>query len=150
MMKPLRLSVYPDGDLDQVRISGSFDNVHDGLQRDMNGIDVFGLRKPSVVVLDLQAAHSCSCDVILDAVRRDADLSDVPIVVCSADEEFLQNRRPLLQGLHCDLLAKPSDLEALLETIENALADQSHPASDSGEDRSVSEKATVPPESALA
>jgi CheY-like chemotaxis protein len=97
------------------------------------------------VVLDLQEARSCSCDVILEAVRRDADLSDVPIVVCSADEEFLQSRRPLLQGLHCDLLAKPCDLESLLEMIENALADQSESAPRPVKEHRVPEAVTVSP-----
>jgi DNA-binding NtrC family response regulator len=144
-MKQLRISVYPDDDPTQVRLSGSIDVPSVGSGGGMRAHGLQRARSPEVVVLDLQAARSCSCDVILEAVRRDADLSDVPIVVCSADEEFLQSRRPLLQGLHCDLLAKPCDLESLLEMIENALADQSESAPRPVKEHRVPEAVTVSP-----
>ena len=85
-----------------------------------DGPGAFGLirdQQPDLVILDL-VMPGVGCWEILDALRQDPDTAAIPILVCSAalvDPALLAEH---VTGAGCAVLAKPFDLDELLETIE--------------------------------
>lgn len=93
---------------------------------------IMGLR-PSLIVLDLMMPAMSGWDV-LDAIRGDRALADIPIAVMSAAGA----RTPPL-GATC-FLAKPIDLDTLLELVKDPGASASRrtwrgPPASEGRDR---------------
>jgi CheY-like chemotaxis protein len=66
---------------------------------------------------------------ILELVRLDPATAQIPVIVCSADTIFLRAKEEALHALHCDILEKPCDLDALLRTIALVLEALDHPSS---------------------
>jgi len=76
--------------------------------------------RPALVLLDLHLPDA-SGTAVLEALRRDADLRDVPIVVVSSDAMPATARR-LLDAGATDFLTKPLDLRSFLATVDALLA----------------------------
>lgn len=93
---------------------------------------IMGLR-PSLIVLDLMMPAMSGWDV-LDAIRGDRALADIPIAVMSA-----AGARTAPLGATC-FLAKPIDLDTLLELVKDPGASASRrtwrgPPASEGRDR---------------
>jgi CheY-like chemotaxis protein/anti-sigma regulatory factor (Ser/Thr protein kinase) len=76
--------------------------------------------RPALVLLDLHLPDGQGTDV-LEALRADAELHDVPIVVVSSDAMPATARR-LLDAGASEYLTKPLDLPAFLATVDGLLA----------------------------
>jgi len=59
--------------------------------------------------------------VILELLTLDPRTRSIPVIVCSAAITDLQAHQPMLDALGVDVLAKPFDLEMLLEKVSTAL-----------------------------
>lgn len=78
--------------------------------------------RPDLVILDIRLEHAETGWTILELLRLDPALTQIPVIVCSADAPFLRAKAPTLYELHCDILEKPFDLDTLLEKVSHALA----------------------------
>lgn len=76
---------------------------------------------PDLVILDIRIGHQESGWVILELLTLDPRTRTIPVIVCSAAITDLQAHQPMLDALGVDVLAKPLDLEMLLEKIARAL-----------------------------
>src|SRR3954469_18483180 len=71
--------------------------------------------RPDVMLLDLMMPRVSGVDVI-DALRKDESLRQIPIVVCSANRGY----GPDDLGVH-DVLRKPVSVEELLDAVARAI-----------------------------
>jgi CheY-like chemotaxis protein len=81
----------------------------EALERLRNGV------RPDVVLLDLMMPRVSGLEVI-DALRKDESLCEIPVVVCSANRGY----GPDDLGVH-DVLRKPVSVEELLEAVARAI-----------------------------
>jgi two-component system response regulator MprA len=81
----------------------------EALEKLRNGV------QPDVVLLDLMMPRVSGLEVI-DALRKDESLCEIPIVVCSANRAY----GPDDLGVH-DVLRKPVSVEELLEAVAQAI-----------------------------
>ncbi len=78
--------------------------------------------RPDLVILDIRVGHEESGWMILNLLTLDPVTRPIPVIVCSAAIHSLREHEELLQRYDCDVLPKPFDLDALLDTIEASLA----------------------------
>ena len=79
---------------------------------------------PELVILDIRIGHQESGWMILELLTLDPRTRAIPVIVCSAAISDLQAHQPMLDALGVDVLAKPFDLEMLLEKVSKALGRQ--------------------------
>jgi CheY-like chemotaxis protein len=81
--------------------------------------------RPDLLMIDLRMGtdrlHGWS---IAQDVRKDPELSGLPILLCSADTMAIEELREQLEGQHqVAMLRKPFTIDALTEAIDRLLAD---------------------------
>jgi CheY-like chemotaxis protein len=76
---------------------------------------------PSCVILDVRLGDQAIGHTILENMRADDELRDIPVIVCTADSQFIREHTDLLKLLDADVLEKPFDLEILEEKVERAV-----------------------------
>ncbi len=79
--------------------------------------------QPDLVVLDVRLDHAEQGWTILELLRLDPATTQIPVIVCSADAQFLREKAAALHDQRCDTLEKPFDLDTLLEKVTRALRD---------------------------
>src|SRR5919199_907238 len=77
---------------------------------------------PRLVLLDFVMAGPEAGWRMLLLLRRDPRTADIPVVMCSGNDDFLRIRARLLRLQHCALLDKPFRLDDLLAKVETALS----------------------------
>jgi CheY-like chemotaxis protein len=82
---------------------------------------------PDLVILDIRMGTPEAGWQVLELLRLDPTTAHMPVIISSADSVFLRAKEEALRALHCDILEKPFDLDALLlkivlalETLDNA------------------------------
>ena len=80
---------------------------------------------PHLVILDIRLEHSEAGWTILESLRLDPAIRDTPVIICSADAQFLQAKAHLLREKGCDILEKPFNLEDLLAKVQAAIGSPS-------------------------
>ncbi len=105
--------------------------IHAGMSR--LGLEIARAHQPDLVLLDLHLPDGSGFDV-LAAMKRDARLADIPVVVLSADASPNQVRRLLAAGA-TKYLTKPLDLDEVLLLLDDA---ESKPTSGAGPPSDVS------------
>ena len=78
--------------------------------------------RPDLVILDIRVGHEESGWTILNLLTLDPATRPIPVIICSAAIDSLQEHEELLQKYDCEVLPKPFDLDALLDKVEAALA----------------------------
>lgn len=73
--------------------------------------------RPALVLLDIRMEEPDAGLRLLREIRASQTLGNVPVIVCTADQRFLQEHAEILNALRVQTLAKPFDLDALLEKI---------------------------------
>lgn len=89
-----------------------------------DGVDSISKLKahaPSLVILDVRLGDQETGHEILKQMREDQVLSETPVLICTADTQFVQENCELLQVLNADILEKPFDLTVLEQKVESAL-----------------------------
>ena len=81
---------------------------------------------PDLVILDIRMGNPEAGWTILELLRLDPATASMPVIVCSADTIFLRAKEAALRALHCDILEKPFNLDALLLKIVLALETMDH------------------------
>lgn len=93
----------------------------DVIQQGMGAVEALKSRSPDVVVLDIRMEYGRLGYHVLEGMRRDPNLCPVPVIVCTADTEFLDQYRPQLQRLNADWLEKPFQINDLLAKVDSAI-----------------------------
>jgi len=87
-------------------------------------MDVIRIEQPSVLLLDLVMPEVSGFD-ILEMVRSDDDLKQIPIIVLTASNDSATKLRALQLGA-TDFLAKPVDTSELALRIKNTIVARAH------------------------
>jgi DNA-binding NtrC family response regulator len=77
---------------------------------------------PALVLLDMRMDVAQSGVAILADLRANRLTADLPVIICTADQQFLRTHAADLQTQNAAFVAKPFDLDVLLDVIERALA----------------------------
>lgn len=77
--------------------------------------------QPDLLILDVRLEQPEAGRRILELARQDADTAHIPIIVCSADSQFLRRNLTFLRLHATAVLEKPFDLDALQDAIEAAI-----------------------------
>src|ERR1051325_2479456 len=72
---------------------------------------------PDLVILDIRMGGEERGWTILECLTLDPVTRPIPVIVCSAAIQSLQSHQPLLDQYGIDVLAKPFDLDAMLEKV---------------------------------
>jgi CheY-like chemotaxis protein len=77
--------------------------------------------RPDLVILDIRIEGQEVGWTILECLTLDPQTKPIPTIVCSAAIRDLQDHQPMLEQFGIDVLAKPFDLDTLLEKVNKAL-----------------------------
>ena len=78
-------------------------------------------KQPALVILDVRMEHPETGWSILEMLQLDRATTRIPVIVCSADAQFLRAKEEHLRERGYDTLEKPFNLEDLLQKVEAAL-----------------------------
>jgi CheY-like chemotaxis protein len=78
-------------------------------------------KQPDLAILDIRMEGQEAGWAILECLTLDPKTHSIPLIVCSAAIRELQAHQELLDRYGIDVLTKPFDLDALLETVAAAL-----------------------------
>jgi CheY-like chemotaxis protein len=78
---------------------------------------------PSLVILDVRLGDQAVGYEILQGMRQDPELLRTPVIICTADTNFIRENGRLIESLMADVLEKPFDLELLEQKVERALSE---------------------------
>lgn len=75
---------------------------------------------PVLVILDFHLDEELSGGELVQALRLEREMADVPIILCSADRQALLQAQTHQQAL-LHILEKPFNIGALLATVDKAI-----------------------------
>jgi CheY-like chemotaxis protein len=105
--------------------------VHDLL--DSEGYDTILLRqaataieaivraRPVLVVLDVRMDVADAGASILTDLRANPQTATLPVIICTADQQFLRNEAAFLHSRNAAVVAKPFDVDDFLDVIKRTL-----------------------------
>lgn len=77
--------------------------------------------EPELVILDVRLGDQAVGYQILETMRQEEQLVETPVIICTADTNFIREHAELISSLHADVLEKPFDLEVLEDKVGSAL-----------------------------
>jgi two-component system, OmpR family, sensor histidine kinase VicK len=78
--------------------------------------------RPDLVILDIRIGGEETGWTILNLLTLDPETRPIPVIVCSAAIHSLQEHQQMLDQYGICALAKPFDLDTLLETVARMIA----------------------------
>lgn len=87
-----------------------------------DGLALIRQYRPDVVLLDINLTGIISGLSVAELLRSNTTTADLPIIVSTADSNFLRHQAEVLSALRCDILPKPFEIDQLLGSIEQAIA----------------------------
>ena len=84
--------------------------------------DFVRAHRPDLVLLDVRMQGEEAGWAILERLADAPETRAIPVIVCSAAVGGARDREPALRRPGVDVLAKPFDLDALLEKVRASLA----------------------------
>lgn len=76
--------------------------------------------RPALLILDVRMDGLNEWDV-LEQVKRDAETSQIPVVVCSGAVDEVEAAESRLRAYDCDIVIKPFDINELIEKVGRRL-----------------------------
>lgn len=76
---------------------------------------------PALVLLDITVMNPGNAWALLDLLRLHPQTRTIPVILLSTDLRLLNDKTELLRTLHCQVLEKPFDIEALLDKVAAAI-----------------------------
>jgi DNA-binding response OmpR family regulator len=73
-------------------------------------------QQPALALLDIHLEQQFGWQ-LLDKLRLDPTTAHIPVVICSTDPRLFNERAEDFRRLRCDFLAKPFNLESLVEKV---------------------------------
>ncbi len=100
------------------------------------------LAQPDLLILDWLFGREADGLQVVQAVRLDKELANLPIIVCTAAQRQIQEMQLHLAGKNVRVLYKPFDLDVFLSTVQQALGStEGEAAADDEEDDEEDEAA---------
>jgi CheY-like chemotaxis protein len=84
--------------------------------------------QPDLIILDMQMEQRDTGLQVLELVRLDPTTAEIPVLMCSADGQFLREKEQQLRAHKCDTLEKPYNLDEILNRLKTLLGSPSHSA----------------------
>lgn len=84
--------------------------------------DLVRREQPALLILDIRLEHPEAGWRVLEFLRLAPETRRLPVIVCSADRQFLRAKEEQLRAKGCDILEKPFDIDELLLKIAAARA----------------------------
>jgi DNA-binding response OmpR family regulator len=78
--------------------------------------------KPDLVILDLRLNSYVTGLELVSSLKEEPSLSGVPIVMCSADTEQLEEQRSWLESVGVEVLPKPFQIDELEGVVDDSLS----------------------------
>ncbi len=78
-------------------------------------------QQPQAVILDIRLEHRRAESDVQDDLRNGPVTRAIPIIVCTGDEDFLQENKTRLREQRCAVVQKPFTLNHLLAEIKTML-----------------------------
>lgn len=91
------------------------------IRESATAVDVITRARPALALLDMRMDVAESGVTILTDLRANPATAALPVVVCTADQQFLRSRAGYLQSQNAAFVAKPFDLDVLLDVIRRTL-----------------------------
>lgn len=88
-------------------------------------------RKPSLAIVDLQMERLDSGISLVQRMRLNPETASIPAIVISADGSRLKALQSQLESHGCHVLAKPFNLQELIEKMHSSVA--AHAAQEAGD-----------------
>lgn len=79
-------------------------------------------KKPDLIILDLHLGGTDDGLKLVEILRKTPLCMETPIIVSSADTQLLNKKEHELRACKCDILAKPFDVEELLQKVTNNIS----------------------------
>lgn len=101
-------------------------------------------QQPNAIILDIRLEHQRAGTEVLRVLRGDPGTRDIPVIVCTGDEEFIEENGDHLRAQRCEVVRKPFKLDFLLGKVRSALK----PATRNGRARKYPQRPAMrlPPE----
>jgi len=77
---------------------------------------------PELVVIDMQMEKRWSGLEVVQRMRADTALRDIPVIIYTADRRSLAGIRDTLVAHHCHILEKPFNLYVLLDMVKRMMS----------------------------
>ncbi|MEX2238891.1 MAG: response regulator [Dehalococcoidia bacterium] len=74
-----------------------------------------------LVLMDLRLGHVTGLEV-LHGLSLERATAEIPVVICTASRDLLQEHEELIERLGCAVVEKPFDVDDLLKAIKDCLA----------------------------
>ncbi|MDQ6906521.1 MAG: response regulator [Chloroflexota bacterium] len=87
-----------------------------------NALAVVLHERPAVVILDFWMADQAAGLAALRLIREHPATAATPVLICSADRAALREYAEDWRALGCETLAKPFDLDDLLDRVAGLIA----------------------------
>ncbi len=79
--------------------------------------------RPALVLLDVRMDVADSGVSILTDLRANPETSRLPVIICTADQQFLRSQAAFLRSQNAGFVAKPFDLDELLDVISRTVGE---------------------------
>ena len=93
------------------------------IQEAADAVEAIARASPALILLDVRMDEQESGVAILADLRANPDTANLPVIVCTADQLFLRSRAAYLTSQNATSVAKPFDLEHLLNSIKRVLGE---------------------------
>jgi CheY-like chemotaxis protein len=80
---------------------------------------------PDAILLDIRLGNPAGWQV-LELIKLDPALAQIPVIICSSDVRALEDRHDLLRKHGCRELAEPFTFDELLSMLREELESRSH------------------------
>jgi CheY-like chemotaxis protein len=88
----------------------------------VTALDLLDREQPDLLILDIVLGGVAAGWQLLDRLAESPRTAAIPVIVCSADTRTLEAHDGLIKARGIRILAKPFDLEELLQLIASGLA----------------------------
>jgi DNA-binding NtrC family response regulator len=86
------------------------------------GYDLIVRTLPSLIMLDIRMEHPQAGTVLLDLLQSHQRARQIPVIICSGDQRFLQEKQSRLRKKGFQILAKPWMLDDMLRMVKATVA----------------------------
>jgi DNA-binding response OmpR family regulator len=87
--------------------------------------EIIKKERPDLLILDIRLTNPEEGWQLVEVLKFDPHTRRIPIIIASADRQFLESKEPILRQKGCFTLEKPFELEDLLARVRQALSSSS-------------------------
>lgn len=93
-----------------------------------DGVAAVRQHRPDVVLLDIHLLGALDGLTVANLLRATPATATIPIIVSTADNQFLRDKAPELYNKNYAVLSKPFEIDELLASVERAISSHQMPA----------------------